>query len=205
MNPYFFSHNTFFVFSLLLISLSMSAQHPKDSDLPYQQIPDYPENYGAQTVVKRLLDGLGFRFYWATEGLNEQDLSYKPSPDGRSLEATLDHILGLSEVIRQSARKEKVIRGERPASTLNWQEKRAAILHNIKEASSLIETTESLKDHPIIFSSPSGERSYPFWNQINGPISDALWHCGQLVLLRRAAGNPMPKGVNVLEGIRKGS
>ena len=68
----------------------MSAQHPKDSDLPYQQIPDYPENYGAQTVVKRLLDGLGFRFYWATEGLNEQDLSYKPSPDGRSLEETLN-------------------------------------------------------------------------------------------------------------------
>ncbi|WP_445381801.1 DinB family protein [Robiginitalea sp. IMCC43444] len=205
MNTEIINRHTLFVLCLLLISSSMSAQTSKDSDLPYQQIPDYPENYGAETVVKRLLDGLGFRFYWATEGLKEADLSYKPSPEGRSLQETLDHILGLSEVIRQSARKEKVIRGERPAAGLNWQAKRALVLQNIQVASRLFETTESLDIHPMIFSYPKGERSYPFWNMINGPISDALWHCGQIVLLRRAAGNPMPIGVNVLEGIRKGS
>jgi hypothetical protein len=205
MNTELLNRHTLFVLSILLISLSMSAQTSKDSSLPYQQIPDHPENYGAETVVKRLLDGLGFRFYWATEGLKEADLSYKPSPTGRSLQETLDHILGLSEVIRKSARKEKVIRGESPAAGLDWQEKRALVLHNIEEASHLIETTESLNIHPMIFSNPAGERSYPFWNLINGPISDAIWHCGQIVLLRRAAGNPMPEGVSVLEGIRKGS
>lgn len=181
----------------------MSAQTPENPELPYKQIPEYPASYRAETVVKRLLDGLGFRFYWATEGLREQDLNYKPSPDGRSLEETLGHILGLSEVILQSARKEKVVRGGQAAPVLNWSEMRAAVLNNIQEASRLLENTESLEKHPMIFSYPSRERSYPFWNQINGPISDALWHCGQIVLLRRAAGNPMPEGVNVLEGVRK--
>jgi hypothetical protein len=42
--------------------------------------------------------------------------------------------------------------------------------------------------------------SFPFWNQINGPISDALWHCGQVVMNRRASGNPLQKGVNVFIG-----
>ena len=40
----------------------------------------------------------------------------------------------------------------------------------------------------------------PFWNIINGPIADALWHCGQVVMLRRASGNPFNAKVNVFKG-----
>jgi hypothetical protein len=46
---------------------------------------------------------------------------------------------------------------------------------------------------------------FPFWNQINGPISDALWHCGQVVMNRRASGNPLQLGVNVFVGKTSGS
>ena len=45
------------------------------SKLPYYEIPDYPETYTAGSVAARMLDGLGFRYYWATEGLNEDDLN----------------------------------------------------------------------------------------------------------------------------------
>lgn len=41
---------------------------------------------------------------------------------------------------------------------------------------------------------------HPLWILINGPLADALWHSGQVATLRRAAGNPMPKGVNVFLG-----
>ena len=41
---------------------------------------------------------------------------------------------------------------------------------------------------------------FPFWNIINGPISDALWHCGQVVLLRRSSGNPFNSKVSVFSG-----
>ena len=44
------------------------------------------------------------------------------------------------------------------------------------------------------------DNTFPFWNQINGPISDAIWHSGQVVMNRRASGNPLRKGVNVFLG-----
>jgi hypothetical protein len=39
----------------------------------------------------------------------------------------------------------------------------------------------------------------PFWHIINGPISDALTHVGQINSFRRLAGNPTPKA-NVFVG-----
>lgn len=56
-----------------------------------------------------------------------------------------------------------------------------------------------LSEFNIVFK--RGERSseFPFWNQINGPISDALWHCGQVVSFRRASGNPFNSKVSVLQ------
>ncbi|MHC4608217.1 MAG: hypothetical protein ACYTAF_15010 [Planctomycetota bacterium] len=43
-------------------------------------------------------------------------------------------------------------------------------------------------------------RDLPFWNLINGPISDALTHVGQINALRRQAGKPAA-GANVFLGI----
>jgi hypothetical protein len=67
--------------------------------LPYYEIPEYPESYTAGTVAARAIDGLGFRFYWATEGLRMEDLDFKPNDDGRSSMETIEHIYGLSKVI----------------------------------------------------------------------------------------------------------
>jgi hypothetical protein len=35
---------------------------------------------------------------------------------------------------------------------------------------------------------------------VGEPISDALWHCGQVVSLRRASGNPFSSKVSVFTG-----
>ena len=59
---------------------------------------------------------------------------------------------------------------------------------------------EDLNDYPVVFRGKESTVEYPFWNQVNGPISDALWHCGQLVLLRRSSGNPFNSKVSVLMG-----
>jgi hypothetical protein len=45
---------------------------------------------------------------------------------------------------------------------------------------------------------------YPMWNVINGPVSDAIYHVGQIVAFRRAAGNPMHPGVSVFSGRNRG-
>ena len=39
----------------------------------------------------------------------------------------------------------------------------------------------------------------PFWHIINGPLSDALTHVGQINSFRRLAGNPV-SGANVFTG-----
>ena len=82
----------------LIITITAMAQK-ESSTLPYYQIPDYPAEFTANTVAARMIDGLGFRYYWATEGLREEDLSFRPNEGARTSEETLAHILGLTNVI----------------------------------------------------------------------------------------------------------
>jgi len=170
--------------------------------LPYKAIPDAPILYTPGTVVARMIDGLGFRYYWATEELNEEDLTYQPSKDTRTIGAIVDHLYGLSQVIYNAAAKEVNNRGIASDEILTFKEKRKRTLVNFKKASAILSETTNLQEHPTIFSSQNETTTFPFWNQINGPIEDAVWHAGQVVILRRAAGNPIPNGVNVFLGTR---
>ena len=47
-----------------------------------------------------------------------------------------------------------------------------------------------------------GKEPYDFYNLFHGPISDSLYHIGQVVAFRRASGNPIPRGVNHFLGIK---
>lgn len=171
----------------LIFATVIMAQ--SEEKLPYYEIPEYPESYTAGTVAARMVDGLGFRYYWATEGLREEDLKYKPSESGRSSAETIDHILGLSDFILSALSEAKNNDNQKE---LTFEEKRKQTLLNIKEASDILRTTEDL--------SKFDNDRFPFWNLINGPIADALWHCGQIVVLRRASGNPFNSKVSVFNG-----
>ncbi|MDH4092997.1 MAG: hypothetical protein OEV24_21240, partial [Cyclobacteriaceae bacterium] len=59
---------------------------------------------------------------------------------------------------------------------------------------------EDLKEYKMVFKRGDTTSEYPFWNQINGPIADCLWHVGQVVSFRRSAGNPINNKANVLTG-----
>jgi len=58
----------------------------------FHQIPEYPENLTAGSVLTRLFDGLGFRFHWATEGLGEPEYKFRPREDCMSVEELIKHI-----------------------------------------------------------------------------------------------------------------
>lgn len=208
------------LFSFLLISPVMAQKKSKsrtapkptmeaptilfDKDmpdpLPYAEIPAAPETYTAETVVARMVDGLGFRYYWATEGLRQEDLDYKPSEEARTCNETLDHIRGLSEVVANAVKQQPNIRSvERPE--LTFEEKRRATLENLKSASDLLRSGKvQLEDCLVVFESPDRKSEYPFWNNLNGPLADALWHTGQVVSFRRASGNPFNSKVSVFQG-----
>jgi len=189
---------TFITLGLMLSFLIMTAQDNIEEKLPYYEIPNYPETYTAGTVVARTIDGLGFRYYWATEGLRADDLAYKPSPDGRTCAETIEHIYGLSKVIVNATLQKPNKNTNDP--DMSFAEKRKQTLINIKTAADILRSSPDLSQFNIIFERESGTSEFPFWNNLNGPIEDAVWHCGQVVLLRRASGNPFNSKASVFTG-----
>ena len=175
-----------------------ASQAKKVEELPYRQIPDYPESYTPENVTARMMDGLGYRYFWATETLREEDLAYRPSEDSRTTGETIDHIYGLSKMILKRIQN-KDISSE---GKLTFDEKRKKTLMNIQKASQLLKG-EDLDSDKVIFQSEDDTAAYPFWNMINGPIADAIYHTGQVVAYRRASGNPIHPGVSVFSGKTK--
>ncbi len=186
----------FAIICFSIFTLSINAQQ---NDLPYYEVPDCSDEYTVGTVSARMVDGLGFRYYWATEGLKNEDLKYKPSVNARSTAETIDHILSLSRVIVNATNKTPTdFTIKQPE--LTFEEKRKETLENFKKASENLTNSKSLEELKIKFISKNGESEFPFWNMINGPIADAIWHAGQLVSFRRAAGNPISSNISFLRG-----
>lgn len=190
--------NRFLLILILFIICTMAKAQEPDSELPYDQIPDAPETYSQGSIVARMVDGLGFRYYWATEGLRKEDLQFKPGVDSRTSEETIDHILGLSNVILNSALHKE--NEGLDTSGFNFEQKRRITLENLKTAADIFRKSNDLSEFTVVFERQDASSEFPFWNQINGPISDAIWHCGQVVSFRRSSGNPFNSKVSVFMG-----
>ncbi len=189
-----------FLFALFHFTLSIYSQETTTEEIPYAQIPEYPDSYTAGSVAARMIDGLGFRYYWATEGLRQTDLDYKPSDSGRACKETIDHLYGLSTVIVNATTNTVNDRTNQTAEELSFEEKRKRTLLNLKQAADILRSQQDLSNYKLVFKSKYGTSDYPFWNNINGPIADAIWHTGQVVLMRRASGNPFNSKVSVFNG-----
>ena len=184
---------------IILVTLNFKSMAQNKNDLPYYEVPADYDEYTAGTVTARMIDGLGFRYRWATENLREEDLKYKASESGRTIMETMQHILDLSWIVVNSAlEKSNDFSIEKPK--LGFDDMRKQTLENIQKASHILQKEKDLARFDLRFISEKGERKYPFWNQINGPIEDAVWHAGQIVVLRRAAGNPLNSKVSFLTG-----
>ncbi|PSG86320.1 hypothetical protein [Aurantibacter aestuarii] len=182
---------------ILLILLSVSSISAQDSKLPFYELPEHPQKYTAGTVAARQVEALGFRFYHATENLSVADLKYKPNEEARTTLETIQHIYDLSKIVLNATlyspnKNEEV--------NLSYLDLREQTLSNLKKASEVLRETEDLSTMFIIF----GDNKIPFWNAINGPISDAIWHCGQISSNRRSSENPINPKVNHFMGtVRK--
>ena len=179
----------------MLLTVANSMAQTDNNKLPYYEIPSASETFTAGTVAARTVDGLGFRYYWATESLREDDLNFKPNDSARTSMETIEHIYDLSKMILNSTLKKDNNQKE-DALELNFESMRKTTLENFKTAADILRVSDDISQFKIIF----GERKFPFWNQINGPIEDAVWHCGQVVLLRRSSGNPFNSKVSVFSG-----
>ena len=181
--------------SLLFFAFVLKAQEV--AKLPFYQLPEYSENYTAGTVAARMVEALGFRYHWATDNLTKVDLTYKHQETARSTGETIDHILDLSFVIVNATLKQPNAKND--LTTLNYEEKRELTLTNLQTAATILRSSDDISQYFII----NGERKVPFWNAINGPIADAIWHCRQKASLRRSSGNPINLKVNHFMGTVK--
>jgi len=173
--------------------------------LPYASIPDYPASYTAGTSLGRLVDALGFRYYWATEGLRDEDLDFDPGGDNRPTRAVLEHLYGLSTtIVNAPSRLPNVRPGTGTPET--WEDMRKQTLLNFKKASDLLKASsdEDVSSYKVVFKRGEQESSFDFWHMINGPITDAIYHVGQITSYRRSSGNPINPTVNVFRGTAGG-
>jgi hypothetical protein len=163
------------------------------SELPYDRIPEAPLEINAATLLVRLVDGLGFRYRWATEGLRKQDYIYQPSIDSMTVKELLKHILRLLNWSYECL-------GGEPEIILDSYELDEVRSRTLKKLTMMHELLESIEDQKLASCTISSRGiEYPFWNLVNGPLSDALTHVGQINSWRRLNGNPVSK-VNVFTG-----
>ncbi|MFK7907815.1 MAG: DinB family protein [Chitinophagales bacterium] len=197
MTKYLLILTTFFMAS------ELSAQDSKNNTerLPYYEIPNHPEKYTTGGVMARMVDGLGYRYYWATDSLRAEDLEYKPSEDSRDAGHTLEHIYELSITVLTTIQKKPNIRPF-AEEKIEFEEMRKRTLQNFEAASTILRENKKkdFKESDVTFKRGDKSSSFPFWNMINGPIMDAIYHTGQIVAYRRASGNPVHSGMNVFRG-----
>jgi len=61
--------NVYLSFLLTMVTISLTIAQNSSDELPYREISTPTESYSVGAVAARMVDGLGFRYYWATEGL----------------------------------------------------------------------------------------------------------------------------------------
>ena len=165
----------------------------------FYEIKKFDENYSSKAVVSRFIHSVGFRYYWATEGLELKDLSYKPSESGITTRETLEHIYGLSIMINSGLHNNEAIRSK-TYPDLSFDELRDNTFNLLKNSIDILDEYKDsdFESNKIIF----GDKKFDLYNLFHGPISDSLYHIGQIVAFRRASGNPIPIGVNHFMGIK---
>ena len=184
----------FLIVILTIISINVSAQN---DNLPFKELGAYSEEFSPNNIVARMIEGLGYRFYWATESLTDKDLKYKPSEDSRSSLQTLEHIYGLSVFILYTFEGKEY---DFSQDEMTFTELRNGTLKNLKIVYDMLNENADISQMQVRLNLNGQSLAFPFWNAINGPISDSLWHTGQIVSFRRASGNPINSKVNVFIG-----
>ena len=165
----------------------------EEDELPYASIPDPPGRVGGATVMVRLIDGLAFRYRWATEGLRAADADFRPGEGSMTLRELLVHIARLVSWTDGHLGGKSSTSFEPELQAL----RRQTLTHLGQMRERLLTMNDgTLAQHHI--TSKLGD-SQPFWNMLNGPLADALTHVGQVNAWRRLAGNPAPR-VDVFRG-----
>jgi hypothetical protein len=148
----------------------------------YKELPPYPNRPSASNMIVRALDGLGFRLYWALDGLEEKDFEYRLCEGAKSIFEIVRHIWGLVNWIHINFYSKE---SSRPKKIIDQGKHALQLIHRLRN--------EFLNMDDDDLEKVKLEHG-KYWNLINAPIADALSHVGQVNILRRAVGKPAQLG-----------
>ena len=146
----------------------------------YHTIPAAPDEMTAATVICRLLAGMGFRLYWATDELTAEVYAFQPGEEARTIGETVEHIWDLLHWLYSALDPAGKAKPNNPAALRDGALDLIALL---EDRFSTIDKHALATIHIL---------NDPFWPIINGPLSDVLTHIGQIATVRRLAGSPAP-------------
>ena len=155
----------------------------------FESLPEPPTKVSATTVLKRLIDGMGFRYELATRDITEDEASFRPVPSSMSIHEVNVHIFHLC----RGTAKSLDVSLSKQYDLGSHQEIRNVVLEIINSISlGLDDMSDDELSQKKIFLKRTNT-SYPFWYLLNGFIADALSHIGQINSWRRMAGNPVDR------------
>lgn len=186
------------LFLLLLFAPSLFTTSILAQNNTFADISGTPQDFTVPNVAARMVEGLGFRYYWASKDLRSEDLVFDPVDEGRNMDQTIGHLLGLSEFLLSAVEKRTFMGID--YSEMTFDQKRELTLDKLEKARDILRNAkvEDFESFNITFQDGN---QLPFWNAINGPIADAIYHTGQIVMMRRMSGNPIAS-INVLAGVK---
>jgi hypothetical protein len=143
----------------------------------YKTLPEPPAEYTAPTIVIRLLDDIGYRYWRALEGVEEGALSFSPCDGAMTLLELQRHIFDIVEWVYQSVAKTPKKTDFSVEATFELMDRIKAVLLTKKDS--------DLENLTI--------RDKSFWYVVSGPLADALTHIGQINTYKRMAGCQVQK------------
>lgn len=153
----------------------------------YHALPAPPDDITAANIICRMLAGIGFRFYWATDALTKEAYAFRPGEDARSIGETVEHIWDL---LNWTYGAMDPAGTAKPSGAQHMREGTLELIAILEERFSKMDKDALAALHLL---------DQLFWPVLNGPLSDVLTHIGQIATLRRMAGSPVPDS-NPFEG-----
>ena len=165
----------------------------RNKELPFEDISKTPTELTATNTLLRVVEGLAFRYRWATENLSEEDIKFRPHSTSMSIEEVNSHIFDLVDSTFRVFGGEKLNK-DSLTSFPQIRKKSLLVLEDLSER------LKKMSDEDLLEIEKKTSRKLPFWYWINGPLADALTHVGQITSWRRIACNPQLKRLNVFIG-----
>jgi hypothetical protein len=129
--------------------------------------------HSAATTMHRLVLSIGYRFQRCAINIDQVPTDFKPSPDLMSLAELLHHI---AELIHHCRNKLGSLKDGEPSA----------------EPAQILTAIDALQ--ALVTDVATAQLGDDFYYLINGPLSDALTHIGQINVYKRLAGITAPNG-----------